>query len=304
MKKLNVTIGISAYNEAHNIVELLRQLLEQRGSLFNLKKIIVHSDGSTDETVRVIRNANLKKVIVTHHHKQMGKAIRLNLLCKEAESDVLVILDADVVIVDPLFIEKLIRPISENVADLTSGKVIALPVQNYVQRILQSSIQFKMAMFETIKNGNNVYTCHGRSRALSQKLYTQIKFQDSDNEDAFSFLMAKKLGLKYQYVSQAHVYYKLPLTLADHAKQSLRYLSSKRALADTFSEKIVAKEYKFPRHKLMPILLKTFLTDPYFALYLVVHAYLLIKAQLIKRSEHTWDIASSSKIIRNRGASI
>ena len=50
--KPTVTVGISAYNEEHAFPALLESLLKQSQTSFVFEKIIVVSDGSTDNTVK------------------------------------------------------------------------------------------------------------------------------------------------------------------------------------------------------------------------------------------------------------
>src|SRR5689334_15938992 len=124
MKNLkSLTVGIAAFNEEANISYLLKDLLEQKLSKLYLKKIIVCSDGSTDNTVRVARSFKDKRVRVLDNKNRAGKSIRINQMFKLAETDVFVLLDADILIKNSGFLEELTEPIRTNQADLVSSKL-------------------------------------------------------------------------------------------------------------------------------------------------------------------------------------
>ena len=59
--KPTVTIGIPSYNEAQNIGQLLESLLKQVSNSYILEKIIVCSDGSTDDTEQVVKKLESKR---------------------------------------------------------------------------------------------------------------------------------------------------------------------------------------------------------------------------------------------------
>ena len=78
MKSLAVTIGIPAYNEEANIAFLLEDILKQRQETFQLKKILVISDGSADATADIARRYESSGVCVKDDGERKGKAMRLN----------------------------------------------------------------------------------------------------------------------------------------------------------------------------------------------------------------------------------
>ena len=63
MKKIDVSIGIMAYNEERNIGKLLNILLNQRLKTTHISEIVVVSSGSTDKTDSIVKNAAKKNKI-------------------------------------------------------------------------------------------------------------------------------------------------------------------------------------------------------------------------------------------------
>src|SRR3989344_3457572 len=98
--KTTITIGIPAYNEEGNIGQLLTSLAKQEFTHVVLSEIIVFSDASTDKTVSIIKNLPMKRVHVIDGNKRRGKSNAMNKIIKATASDILVLLDADILIRD------------------------------------------------------------------------------------------------------------------------------------------------------------------------------------------------------------
>src|SRR3989344_2537990 len=97
--KLSVIVAVPAFNEEVNVGHILKELLGQKQNNFVLKKVVVYSDASTDETASIVKKVRVKHPIVKliEGKKRRGKLFRLNQIFKNCQnSDVVVVLDADV----------------------------------------------------------------------------------------------------------------------------------------------------------------------------------------------------------------
>ena len=298
-KLTSVTIGIPAYNEEKNIGKFLTELLKQKREHYELEKIIVISDGSNDETVNEVKSCKNSLVSVIDSPERKGKALRLNQLINNTNSDILVILDADVLIQDKLFLERLIKPIVESDADLTSAAIEELEPRSFIQKMLEASMKFKKNIFERYKKGNNLYTCYGRAQAFSRKLYSTINFADMVPDDAFSYLFCKLNNFKYIFTKEAKIFYKLPETLADHEKQSIRFFRAYQGLSYIFPNKILRIEYYLPKKIIVPVLLQSIVNYPILLLYFLIATYIKIKSFFVKLPSAKWDISKSTKLIES-----
>lgn len=295
MTKPTLTIGIPAYNEEANIKYLLLDLLNQKTDDFILEQIIVVDDFSSDNTIAEIRKIKSKKINVLASKSRKGRSFRLNQIIKLVNSDVLVILDADTSIKDKAFLSKLIKPIVSEKADLTSVQVEELPAANFVEEILDTSMKIKKNIFENHKNGNNIYTCHGRARGFSKNFYKSLKFAVGFGEDAFSYLFCIKNNFKYAYVSNTKIFYRLPDNLTDHQKQSTRFLKSQIELGKKFGESYVVEKYRIPSALTIKAINKYILKRPLAILaYFGVLAYMKF-IFMFQNVEATWNISSSTK---------
>ena len=246
MKKYTVSIGIPAFNEEQNIGQLLSDLLRQRKLTYELQEILVASDASTDSTDFIVRQAKNARVSLLRNDRRQGKAERENDIIARAKGDILVLLDADTVISDRVFIEEIIAPIVQGNADMSSGAIEPLPAITHFEKILEVSMRLKTVLFESYRHGNNVNTCNGPVRAMTRRLYKKIRFELNDGEDMYSYYACRSMGGRFVYTRRTVIRYRLPATLTDHLKQSFRYRTAQKHVSDYFDPEMVSREQKIP----------------------------------------------------------
>jgi glycosyltransferase involved in cell wall biosynthesis len=301
MNKPTLTIGIPAFNEEANVGYLLNDLKKQKIKLSRLKEIIIVSDGSTDNTVREARQVKILRgveLVVVQHKVRKGRAERQNEIMKITNSEVLVLLDADVMLKKNDFIDQLIKPIIFHKAELTSARVREIDEKAFFGKVLQASMEFKRSLFEKVRKGHNLYTCHGRARAFAKVLYKQITFRESVGEDAYSYLYAVSCGFNYQFVKNAEVFYKLPASFNDHEKQSIRFFNTQKMFEQEFGKDFVLKENYLSTIFIFKHFMGEIFKNPYLFIYVLIATYLKIKSVFKKSFTNEWAISNSSKNIR------
>jgi glycosyltransferase involved in cell wall biosynthesis len=123
-KIAKVVVFIPAYNEEESIGRIITEINEiYKDSIskgFEVEVIVI-DDGSIDNTVRVAREAGAKTVIMHPYNRGLGAATRTGMeRAFEMGADIAVKIDADFQH-DPIDIEKVIRPILEDRADVVFG---------------------------------------------------------------------------------------------------------------------------------------------------------------------------------------
>lgn len=89
---MKLTVGIPVYNGGRYILESVNSVLNQTYTDFEL---IVTDDGSTDETMEVLRTLNDPRLIVVHDGMHKGLATRLNEQITMARGEYFARMDAD-----------------------------------------------------------------------------------------------------------------------------------------------------------------------------------------------------------------
>lgn len=135
MKNLTFSIIIPTYNEAEDIEKSLHKILSQK---YPHKEIIVVDSASTDGTTEILENyAKLQKIHLIKEKARNGVSAARNLGAKNAQGDVLLFLNADVVL-DQDFLDKVVVHYQKG-ADFVvcNSQVINLdsPVSAYIQAI-------------------------------------------------------------------------------------------------------------------------------------------------------------------------
>lgn len=299
--KKTITVGIPAFNEEANIGYLLEEICKQRFDAYVLEKIIVSSDASTDNTRTIVESFGDPRIVFMDNKTRQGQSARQNQIIDMTESDVLVLLNADITLDDDMFIEKLVEPILAGNADLTSSNMLMVEPTSRFEHIIAAGFRLKNSIFERYNDGLNMYTCHGAARAFSRKLYSRFRFGESVGEDGYSYLYCKKNGYRFAYVGKAVARIKLPDNIRDHQKQSIRFFKSNQAWYAEFGRPFVDAELEIPCSIGIRAVAGSFFVEPVSTvLYLGVLCATKIKALFVRMDRSIWEISHSSKLLRKR----
>lgn len=312
-KKPNLSVVIPAWNEEQNIGHLLGDLMKQQYSSFELQEVVVVSDGSNDRTVDIVHSYEkyfngLLSVVDSKARK--GLAARQNELLHIAKGDVIVMLQSDIRIEDKKFLEKFSYQIINNNKDLVSCKIEEVTPNSFIERVVWVGMSLKHSIFESMNNGQNIYTCHGPVRGFSKKFAKAISFKESVGEDGYSYLFCIKNGFEYGYCFDTKVFYKLPDKFIDHKKQSDRYLQSIKIHQEQFGKDFTDSVYGgnsflfgISFKSIFKHLAVYFIKHPFLMIsYCVMQLYIRLTTFRTKRIGKTWDTSSSSKVVRGATA--
>lgn len=111
---MNIVAIIPAYNEENTIGGVLTVLKK----IPEIKKIIVVSDGSEDNTVEIAKSFEVDVIAL---EENMGKGGAMKIGLDKCSADVLLFLDADLIGLKKKHIYDLLDPVLKNKADITIG---------------------------------------------------------------------------------------------------------------------------------------------------------------------------------------
>ena len=118
---INLSVVIPCYNESKTIVDVVNNVNLQTGiSFLNKIEIIVVDDGSTDNSVSLLKKINLSNLKIIEHEKNKGKGAALITGFKESTGDIILIQDADKEY-NPNDYEKLLSVYTKTEADVVYG---------------------------------------------------------------------------------------------------------------------------------------------------------------------------------------
>lgn len=295
--KPTLTIGVVAYNESANIGKLLLSLKKQIISSAHLLRIVVISDASIDGTDEIVNT--IGDIQLIRHRERQGANAGQNDLLTKTETDLLVILDADILPNNDLLIENLIAPIVANShIGLTSGMLIPAKPRTFVEKVLARTHIFKIEFFSKLPNKNNIYLCVGPIRAFSKGLYSSYIYPDQVPYDAYSYLKCLQNGYQFEYVPHAQAIFRCPATLSDHEKQGARFAAGRQQLIEEFKQDAVIA-YRLPQMRIVASIVPEVVRHPILSLFAAYFLILFFSRMLFQQQKFTskWEMAASSKNI-------
>ncbi|MBI2611528.1 glycosyltransferase family 2 protein [Candidatus Gottesmanbacteria bacterium] len=296
MRKPSITIGVPAYNEEANIKRLLLVLLGQKQNNFNLKEIIVISDGSNDKTIEEVKSIRNKKIKLIKNLERFGQIYCQNLIFHQTESDIVILLEGDTLPANNRYLETLLEPmIKDSQVDYVQGNSSPSLSKNLLSKILGTQ-QYIYHQISLKYRGNTDWSCTGRGgRAFSKKVYKNLIWPLNVPEDVFAYLWCQEMNIKTYFTKDALCFYQPPESLEDLLKQRQKIKSSIHSLRQYFPKESIDQFYN------RPVLLKLLMTFQfliyfplYFILYFLIALWLKTKLNNAKFTDH-WAIAYSTK---------
>ncbi len=243
LKKPSVVVAIPAWNEEKNIVSLLKSIRRQEKNYFTLSKVLVYSDGSTDNTVKLIRE-NFKDVIVHNFKNNLGKNKRVNQILRDFKEDVLIQIDADIKIRYRNVFDNLIKPFYQG---RNPGIVCAYHLASPPEKFFEKIAYFGFLVWDRSRSmlGENGirYYCEGGLRAFSHDFTRKFRLPDSNptGEDSFSFYYAISNGFSVEVAKNSKVFIDLASNLKDYSRQMKRFLIDPQMVTENFNNPITEK---------------------------------------------------------------
>lgn len=205
---MKISVIIPTFNEEKNIINCILSLHSQTQKDI---EIIIIDDGSTDNTLDLIKNLKVN----VHKQNHQGPALARNLGARHAKGEILVFVDADMEF-DKNFVRNLVKPIVEKKAKGTFSKE------------------------EYVKNWNNIWAkCWNINENLPskkrlpsnypdhQKVFRAILKSEFEKVDGFSkggytddYTLSEKLGYQASSAKDAIFYHNNPDNLDDVFKQA------------------------------------------------------------------------------------
>ena len=220
--KTTVTVGICALNEEKTIKKVIEQVLSQQENQWTLKEIRVYSDGSTDGTVTQAQSVKDKRLTVIPSPVRKGKTFRLQQLFDESKGDIVVMFDADISIKGNSVVSTLINAFEDPNVALVGGNSRPFAPRTFFEKAVYSTFRIFYASRLKIRGGNSIFGATGSIMAGRTSFLRSFRFPSIINEDAFVYMTCLSQGLKFRYVDEAVIEYKLPNNARDYVKQVLR----------------------------------------------------------------------------------
>lgn len=300
IKRPTVTIGIPVFNEESTIESVISSLLNQRDGSFVLEKIIVASDGSTDNTVDLIKSKFISsnKVTLLCGRKRIGKSRRLKQIFNLNTSDRILIFDGDILINDKTIVNKLIKGFDSLKVGLVSGNTQPVRPNSFFGRIWFANENLWYYTRRDYLNGNNLYNNSGQSIAMTKDFARKVFLPWNTVADQhFIYLSSVKENVEFRFARNAVTFYVPPSTFQDIVLQ-IRRTRSEGVFLNKYFDESYSSYFLIPvRFKILGLYysLKNDLIFTLLALTLFNLLRFVIKDTDPLTNKGMWSIAKSTK---------
>jgi glycosyltransferase involved in cell wall biosynthesis len=284
-----LTVGIPAYNEEQNIVNLLQSLECQR----RLISEVIISDDSSDRTPTIVTEfAKSSPLAITlfHHGARRGAGSAWNEIFQKASGDTIVLYDADT-IPHPSCTEQLASRISEGTTLCASN---SQPVQ--AARIAGRASVFISSWLRSVRlTGLSQYTVMGRALAIDAAVAKKIQIPDMIAIDLYLQCRVLEMGLNVAYNDNAVVYFKPATNMQDLASQVVRAVNGHNQIKELVSPLNIG----LSPHVALAQALKNAAINPLGAISAIIGYSLMpyYRSRLENAESGKWQTADSSKAI-------
>ncbi len=233
--RVQVSVGICAYNEEGRVGGALRSLLDQElPAGVDVSEILVVASGCTDGTEAVVETWSKKdpRIVLVHEPTRQGKASSINAFLARARGDLLVLLNGDARL-PPNSLSHLLEAF---LADPALQIACGLPVPEgdgapLVRLFAESQWGLHNRTLETISRLGLPNHCCDEFLAMRRGLVSSIP-PEIINDGAYLGVVAAEGGHRIRVCPDARVFVEIPRTLRGALVQRRRILRGHRQIRE------------------------------------------------------------------------
>lgn len=255
MKNQNktISIGISVYNEAATIENLIISIIRQDKSNYNLEKIYVICDGTNDGTEKIVENLKQKYSLIclVNDGKRVGKIERLKEIFKLNTSDIIMVLDGDVVLGNVDVLNEVVKCFEKTETTLVSANNQPIKGESFYGKVINYGVYIWYLARIRFNNGDNVHNVRGCCIALKKEFSKRVKFPSKIHSyGRYLYLLSQKEKQKFNFARKAIILYRKPNNIQDYILQTNRTKSDRGELEQLFGNRMtqifrIPIKYKF-----------------------------------------------------------
>ena len=203
-----LSVIIPVYNEENTIIQILKKVNIQKK--FIKLEVIISNDGSTDQTLNLLKDNNNLYDKLFSNKINMGKGHAIKKALKLVSGDVILIQDADLEY-DPEDYQELLKPIENKITNIVYGSRVLnyesrYSAKNSFTSILRIFGNHILTLISNIFNHQDLTDAHTCYKVFKKKILDKIDLEHND----FSFCpeLTTKISLINEEILEVPIKYK------------------------------------------------------------------------------------------------
>ena len=215
-----ITIGIPTFNEERVIAKSINSALSQ---ISKADEVIVVASGCTDNTVSEIKKvmSNDKRVRLITEAARNGKSSALNLIIKNAKSDIIVQTDGDVELQEGAIRKLLSHFKDQQIGGVSGNPIPVISTEHVFYDWTVMSYRRAGQLREQESKSGVFWHISGYLLAFRKKALPEVPFAKGA-VDAWMGRIIQSNGYRMVYEPEAKVFVRAPLTVRDFINQKAR----------------------------------------------------------------------------------
>jgi len=213
-----ISVVMPGYNVEKTVGEDLEALLKQTKQFKEKVEIIFVDDGSTDNTVKVVKRFRIKVIKQIH----AGPAVARNRGIKTAKGRIVIFLDADCKI-SKNWLKEIVKPFEDEKIAGVGVRYETWNKYSWVARFVGYEIEQRQNKMDRDVDFLASYSTAFRRNILLKLGGFDIKFKIASAEDNDLSYKIKNLGYKLVFLKNIFVYHKHPESLINYFKKQYNH---------------------------------------------------------------------------------
>ncbi len=249
--RITIDVVIPALNEESFIESvLLDVIMAKQHDWFQIQKIYVISDASTDQTDDIVQRVARRDVRIEliKKRERKGKQDSINLALSLTSADIVLFIDADVRLANKHSIAKLLHHFRDGENALVQGGLIRVHPGFTPPHAAKLAAHFDWILVDKIRRRKAMswWSIDARVMALSRDFFRHLTLPRSLADDQFIFYSCIQQGFKFVWADDAIFYYGPPKSIADFSHQWSRYFFYTKKSCQHFGEELIRREMSVP----------------------------------------------------------
>lgn len=260
--RMTIDVVIPAFNEESFIESVLHDVvMAEQNDWFQIQKIYVISDASTDQTDNIVQRAGMRdhRIELIKKRDRKGKQDSINLALSLTSADIVVFIDADVRLANNHSIAELLHHFRDGETALVQGGLVRVH-PGFAPHAAKLAAHFDWILVDKIRRQRAMswWSIDARVMALSRDFFRHLTLPRSLADDQFIFYSCLQHGFKFVWAADAIFYYGPPKSIRDFSHQWSRYFFYTRQSCQYFDEELIRREMSVPglRRTIMSCLLR------------------------------------------------